>query len=161
MLKTITPIDNSILVERKFASHQEIDNTLNNSKKIFFEWSTTALAQRKEILTKFVNIFLNNSTEIEEELCRQMGRPISQCNGEMKGFEERARYMIEKSEEALENIVSKKNNEFDNFISKDPLGTIFIVAPWNYPYNTSLSFIWKFSYSKTFLANTSLCLTII
>ena len=116
MLKTITPIDNSILVERKFASPQEIDNTLNASKKIFVEWSTTALAQRKEILTKFVDIFLNNSAEIEEELCRQMGRPISQCNGEMKGFEERARYMIEKSEEALENIVSKKNNEFDNFI---------------------------------------------
>jgi acyl-CoA reductase-like NAD-dependent aldehyde dehydrogenase len=59
----------------------------------------------------------------------------------MKGFEERARYMIEKSEEALENIVSKKNNEFDNFISKDPLGTIFIVAPWNYPYNTSVNSI--------------------
>jgi acyl-CoA reductase-like NAD-dependent aldehyde dehydrogenase len=59
----------------------------------------------------------------------------------MKGFEERARYMIEKSEEALENIVSKKNSEFDNFISKDPLGTIFIVAPWNYPYNTSVNSI--------------------
>ena len=141
MLKTITPIDNSILVERKFASPQEIDSTLNTSKKIFVEWSTTALTQRKEILTKFVDIFLNNSAEIEEELCRQMGRPISQCNGEMKGFEERARYMIEKSEEALENIVSKKNNEFDNFISKDPLGTIFIVAPWNYPYNTSVNSI--------------------
>ncbi len=31
-----------------------------------------------------------------------MGRPISQCGGEMNGFEERARYMIEKSEEALD-----------------------------------------------------------
>ena len=27
----------------------------------------------------------------------------------------------------------------DNFISKDPLGTIFIIAPWNYPYNTSVN----------------------
>ena len=54
-----------------------------------------------------------------------MGRPINQCGGEMNGFEERARYMIDKSEQALENIVSKKNDEFDNFITKDPLGTIF------------------------------------
>jgi len=68
-----------------------------------------------------------------------MGRPISQCGGEMNGFEERARYMIDKSEQALENIVSKKDNEFDNFITKDPLGTIFIIAPWNYPYNTSVN----------------------
>ncbi len=141
MLKTITPIDNSIFVERKFASPQEIDNALNTSKNIFFEWSNTSLTQRKKILIKFVDIFLKNNIEIEEELCKQMGRPISQCNGEMKGFEERARYMIENSEEALENIVSKKNNEFDNFISKDPLGTIFIIAPWNYPYNTSVNSI--------------------
>jgi len=49
--------------------------------------------------------------------------------------------MIEKSDQALESIISKKNNEFDNFISKDPLGTIFIIAPWNYPYNTSVNSI--------------------
>ena len=139
MLKTITPIDNSIYVEREYASPQEIENTLTQSKKYFHNWRQTPLNERKIILTKFVDSFLQNNTEIEEELCRQMGRPISQCGGEMKGFEERARYMIEKSDQALENIISKKNDEFDNFISKDPLGTIFIIAPWNYPYNTSVN----------------------
>ena len=139
MLKTITPIDNTIYVERNYASSQEIENTLNISKKTFFDWQNTSINERKKILTKFVDSFLENKKEIEEELCRQMGRPISQCGGEMNGFEERARYMIEKSEEALSNIISKKNDEFDNFITKDPLGTIFIIAPWNYPYNTSVN----------------------
>jgi len=141
MLKTISPIDNSIYIERKYSNFIEIENTLNISKKIFSEWKNTPLQQRKKILTDFVDIFLSNNSEIENELCRQMGRPISQCGGELKGFEERARYMIEHSEEALENIISKKNDEFDNFISKDPLGTIFIIAPWNYPYNTSVNSI--------------------
>ena len=68
----------------------------------------------KKIITLFVDNFLKNNREIEEELCRQMGRPISQCAGEMRGFEERARYMIKTSDQALENITSKKNNEFDN-----------------------------------------------
>ena len=141
MLKTITPIDNSIYVERKYATSKEIEDTLNTSKKIFPEWRNKSLAERKKILSKFVDLFLKNKNEIEDELCRQMGRPISQCGGEMNGFEERARYMIDKSEQALENIISKKNDEFDNFISKDPLGTIFIIAPWNYPYNTSVNSI--------------------
>ncbi len=139
MLKTITPIDNTVYVERNYASSQEIENTLNISKKIFLDWQNTPIVERKKILTKFVDSFLENKKEIEEELCRQMGRPISQCGGEMNGFEERARYMIEKSEEALSNIISKKNDEFDNFITKDPLGTILIIAPWNYPYNTSVN----------------------
>ncbi len=139
MLKTITPIDNTIYVERKFATPEEIENTLNVSKKVFNDWKTTSIDERKKILSKFVDCFLENNNEIEEELCRQMGRPINQCGGEMNGFEERARYMIEKSEQALARIISKKDYEFDNFIEKDPLGTIFIIAPWNYPYNTSVN----------------------
>jgi len=139
MLKTITPIDNTVYIERNYASSQEIENTLNISKKTLLDWQNTSINERKKILTKFVDLFLENKKEIEEELCRQMGRPIGQCGGEMNGFEERARYMIEKSEEALSNIISKKNDEFDNFITKDPLGTIFIIAPWNYPYNTSVN----------------------
>ena len=141
MLKTITPIDNSTYVERKYAASHEIDNALNFSKKSSYGWRNKTINERKKILTKFVDLFLENKKEIEDQLCRQMGRPISQCGGEMNGFEERARYMIDKSEYALENIVSKKNDEFDNFISKDPLGTIFIIAPWNYPYNTSVNSI--------------------
>ena len=108
MIKTITPIDNTIYVERNYASSQEIENTLNISKKTLFGWQNTSINERKKILTKFVDSFLENNKEIEEELCRQMGRPIGQCGGEMNGFEERARYMIEKSEEALANVISKK-----------------------------------------------------
>ena len=141
MLKTITPIDNSTYVERNYATLKEIDNALDIAKKATSIWRNKSINERKKILTKFVDSFLENRNEIEEQLCKQMGRPISQCGGEMKGFEERARYMIDKSEQALENIISKKNDEFDNFITKDPLGTIFIVAPWNYPYNTSVNSI--------------------
>ena len=139
MLQTITPIDNSIYVEREYASTDEIENALSFAKKSFQQWRQTPLSERKKIISLFVDNFLKNNDEIEDQLCRQMGRPISQCGGEMRGFEERARYMIEKSDQALESIISKKDNEFDNFISKDPLGTIFIIAPWNYPYNTSVN----------------------
>ena len=141
MLKTISPIDNTIYVEREYAQNQEIEAALNLSKKAFLSWRNKPLEERKKLLIKFVDFFLQNNKQIEEELCKQMGRPISQCGGEMNGFEERARYMIESSEKALEKIISKKNDEFDNFITKDPLGTIFIIAPWNYPYNTSVNSI--------------------
>ena len=141
MLKTISPIDNSIYVERNYAKNDDIEKTLSSSKKAFQDWCRTSLEDRKKIISLFVENFLKNNEEIEDQLCRQMGRPINQCNGEMRGFKERALYMIEKSEDALQNVISKKDNEFDNFVSKEPLGTIFIIAPWNYPYNTSVNSI--------------------
>ena len=39
----------------------------------------------------------------------------------MKGFEERANYMIENADRALEDILSKKDKEFDNYIKKSHL----------------------------------------
>ena len=141
MLKTITPIDNSIYVEREYASPQVIEKALETSKSAHEKWKQFSLEERKKVVLGFVNNFLKNNKEIEEQLCWQMGRPISQCSGEMRGFKERALYMIEKSDKSLQKVISKKDSEFDNFISKEPLGIIFIIAPWNYPYNTSVNSI--------------------
>ena len=141
MLKTISPIDNSIYVERPCASSSEIENTLKLSEQSKLIWKNTSLDERKKLVTKFVECFLSNNKEIEEELCKQMGRPLSQCGGEMRGFEERAKYMIENADRALQKVVSKNNDEFDNYILKEPLGLVFIIAPWNYPYNTSVNSI--------------------
>tara|TARA_B100000902_G_scaffold138360_1_gene136547 strand:+ start:1224 stop:2603 length:1380 start_codon:yes stop_codon:yes gene_type:complete len=141
MLKTISPIDNTIYVERQYASSNEIENALDLSYQSKIKWKNTSLEDRKTLISNFVESFLSNNNEIEEELCRQMGRPLSQCAGEMRGFEERAKYMIDNAHKALQKVVSKNDSEFDNFITKDPLGIIFIIAPWNYPYNTSVNSI--------------------
>ena len=138
MLKTISPIDNSVYLERPYASSSEIENVLEQSNQSKIVWKNTSLVERKELVSRFVDSFLSNNNEIEEELCRQMGRPISQCSGEMRGFEERAKYMIENADRALQKVISKNDSEFDNYVMKDPLGTIFVIAPWNYPYNLSL-----------------------
>ncbi len=141
MLKTVTPIDNTILVERKYATDGEIETVLQNAYEARKTWKDTSLNTRKEIVSNFVKSFLSNDEEIIENLCKQIGRPISQCPGEMRGFEERALYMIDNADRALEDIVSRKDKEFDNYIKKEPLGTIFVIAPWNYPFNTSVNSI--------------------
>ena len=141
MLKTVSPIDNSILVERNFATDSEIETVLQNAYEARKEWKETSLRERKEIINNFVKSFLLNDEEIIENLCKQIGRPIIQCPGEMRGFEERANYMIDNADRALEDLVSRKDSEFDNYIKKEPLGTIFVIAPWNYPFNTSVNSI--------------------
>ena len=57
MLKTITPIDNSIYVEREYASPDEIENVLSLSKKSFQQWKQTTLGERKKVVTLLLIIF--------------------------------------------------------------------------------------------------------
>ena len=84
MLKTITPIDNSILVERNYSSNNEIETTLENAKTALRLWKNTPLKIRKEAVSNFVEYFLSNN-EIVEMLCKQIGRPILPLLGSIKG----------------------------------------------------------------------------
>jgi acyl-CoA reductase-like NAD-dependent aldehyde dehydrogenase len=75
------------------------------------------------------------------ELAWQMGRPVRFGAGELRGFEERARHMIEIAGEALRPIVPGPKRGFKRTITREPLGVVFTIAPWNYPYLTAVNSI--------------------
>ena len=139
--KTITPIDNSIYLERPLASENEINEILDNAKSSFIEWRNTSIDERIIVINKFIDNLLALKEEISKEICWQIGRPISQCGNELRGFEERSRHMVDIAKTSLENISARKNDEFDNYIYKSPLGVIFVMAPWNYPVITATNTI--------------------
>ena len=93
MQKTITPIDNTVYIEREYHS-SKIEQTIENSMKAQKGWANLNVNERVKLLKNFVEDFLSRSDVIGEELTRQIGRPISQTVGELKGFKERADYML-------------------------------------------------------------------
>ena len=93
MIQTITPIDNTVYVEREYNS-KIIEETISNSLAAQKEWASLKLEERVKLLKKFVTDFLSKEKQILEEITRQMGRPISQATNELKGFKERADYML-------------------------------------------------------------------
>ena len=139
--KTITPIDNSVYIERPLSFDNEINDILDKSKKCFISWKNTSIDDRIIIINKFIDNLLNLNAEVSKEICWQIGRPITQCGNELRGFEERSRHMVEIAKESLQNIPARKNDEFDNYIYKSPLGVIFVMAPWNYPIITATNTI--------------------
>ena len=139
--KTITPIDNSVYLERPLSTEAEIDKVIESSKKSFQSWKNTSIEDRITIINKFIDNLITLKPEVSKEICWQIGRPISQCANELRGFEERSRHMVKIAKESLQNIPATKNDEFDNYIYKSPLGVIFVMAPWNYPVITATNTI--------------------
>ena len=140
MQKTITPIDNTVYVEREYQS-DKIEQTIDNSMKAQKNWAHLDVKERVKLLANFVEDFLSKSEMIGEELSRQIGRPISQAAGELKGFKERADYMLSIAEKKLENIDVAKDNNFKSYIKRRALGIVFVIAPWNYPYLVAVNSI--------------------
>ena len=137
--ETISPIDGSVYVERKLATRQEIAKAVEAARRAQAAWKHVPVAERGKLAAKAVEYFVAHKDKIAEELTRQIGRPISQSPGEMRGFEERARYMIEVAPDALADIDAGPRAGFTRFIRREPLGVVFIVAPWNYPYLTAVN----------------------
>jgi len=140
-LRCISPVDGSVYVERDFASEAEIATALKSAQDAQIEWRKRPVSERAEICTKAVDAFVANSDEIGEGLTWQMGRPIRFGGGEVGGFEERARHMIAIAETALADVSVAEKEGFTRFIRRTPLGIIFVIAPWNYPYLTSVNSI--------------------
>lgn len=141
ILQTISPIDGSIYVERPLAGDAEVSAALERALGAQRDWRAAGLEARLRALSKAVDAFVADAPAIAEELTWQMGRPISQAPGEVRGFEERARHMIEIAPDALAEIAAAPMDGFERFIRREPHGVVFVLAPWNYPYLTSVNSI--------------------
>ncbi len=138
-LRTISPVDGSVYVERPLASAAEINKALDVARAAQAEWRNVPVATRQEILRKAVAAFVAKKDEIAAEISWQMGRPISQAGGEVNGFKERADYMIDIAPEALGDYNPGEKAGFNRFIRREPLGVVAIIAPWNFPYLTAVN----------------------
>jgi acyl-CoA reductase-like NAD-dependent aldehyde dehydrogenase len=134
MQQTISPIDNSVYVERRLATPSDIDRTLARAREAQRGWRSVALHERAAILTRFCDTFEAQRNSIAQELTRQMGRPIRYSPSEVNGTLERARHMIEIAPRALGDIDPGPKTGFRRFVRREPLGVVFTVAAWNYPY---------------------------
>ncbi len=140
-LKTISPVDSSIYVERVFADGNEIATALAWARIAEAAWRRVPVAERAAICSRAVDAFVAKSDDIAAEITWQMGRPIRYGPGEVGGFEERARHMIAIAGETLADIAVPEKSGFTRFIRRDPVGVVFVIAPWNYPYLTSVNTI--------------------
>lgn len=138
-ISCISPIDGAAVATRPVASEAEIAAALADARKAQREWRRAPIAERAAILTRAVDAMLAMGGEIGPELTRQMGRPIRYAAGELRGFEERARHMIAIAQTALAPVIPEPRAGFTRYVSREPAGIVFTIAPWNYPYLTAVN----------------------
>ncbi len=137
--KTISPVDGSLYVERPLATDAAIATTLERARQGQAAWKRVPLADRIAIVLRFIDAFVAHKDAIATEITWQMGRPIGQSPGEVRGFEERARHMASIAADSLADIDVGAKDGFRRFIRREPVGVVLVMAPWNYPYLTAVN----------------------
>ncbi len=141
ILKTVSPIDGSVYTERSCADEKSVETALKNAVAAQQVWKGVSLKERKNLCTRAVEKFVAKKERIAEEICWQMGRPIRYAAGEVDGLQERALAMINMADQGLAPVRLDKKPGFERWIQREPLGVVFVLAPWNYPYLTAINAI--------------------
>ena len=137
----ISPVDGSELLQRDYHDAATVRATLDAANLARRSWRQVSLTERKLMVGRAVDELVARKERIAEAITRQIGRPISQSPGEVRGLEERARTMIELAEEGLADVRPAPKAGFERFLRREPLGTVLVLAPWNYPFLTAINTI--------------------
>jgi acyl-CoA reductase-like NAD-dependent aldehyde dehydrogenase len=138
--QTVTPVDGSIYVERELASAQAMEDALAAAVRAQAGWRRVPVAERAASVRRMVEWCVARADELGAELAWQMGRPPAQGPNEIRrGFQERALYLCGIAEEALADLKVQEKEGFERFIRREPHGVVLVIAPWNYPWLTSVN----------------------
>lgn len=135
-----SPIDGSVVAERELADDAHVERVLARASAAQRVWRSTPLNQRIALCERMVQWLETNVADIAHEITLQMGRPIRYTPNEiLRGAQERARHMMSIAPDNLGDIAVPQMDSFTKFIRREPVGTVLIVAPWNYPYLTAIN----------------------
>ncbi len=139
VLQCHSPIDGALVAERPLVRGEALREALARAVEAQRAWRGTSISERQRIGRAAVTAFKQHTADIAREITLQMGRPIAYAPGEVAGFAERAHHMIDIAPQALADVRPEPAPGFERYVRRLPLGVVFVVAPWNYPYLTAVN----------------------
>jgi acyl-CoA reductase-like NAD-dependent aldehyde dehydrogenase len=137
-IQLISPVDGSVYAERMPLSRAAADAVVARAKAAQKGWASRPLAERIALVNAGVERLNSMKDRVVEEIAWQMGRP-TRYGGEFGGVNARTAYMAEIAEQTLAPLMVEDSNAFRRYLAREPVGVVFIVAPWNYPYLTTIN----------------------
>jgi succinate-semialdehyde dehydrogenase/glutarate-semialdehyde dehydrogenase len=130
---TIDPSTGIPLQTHEETSEAEVDAVLDRAQAAAAEWRATSPAERAAGLRRLAASLRERSDELALLATREMGKPLADSHAEVQKcawccewFADHGPAMLERDElktEAVESVVEYV-----------PLGVLFAIMPWNFPY---------------------------
>lgn len=132
--QTINP--NSEELIKSFPEHtdEQLDKIIAQSELTYKnDWSRKTTAERKAIVKKAASILREKRDEFAKPITLEMGKLFREAQGEVDLSADILDYYADNAEKFLA-PEKLKVDEGEAYVENAPLGVIFCVEPWNFPY---------------------------
>lgn len=136
-LQSINPYNGHVNAEFETLTNDEITQKIEIAQEAYLDWKDTSWERRKELFHKLADVMEEGAERYAELQTIEMGMLYSESLGGFQKTVELCRWFADNAEVYLE------AHAHDQFGTKwefhyDPLGVIFGVGPWNFPFNQVL-----------------------
>ena len=132
-LATLNPHDNSVIAEVSMANHADVDRAVAASKAAFPKWSNMAGAERGRLLLKLADAIEANADRLARLESIDTGHPIRDTrNLDVPRTAATFRYFGGMADK-FEGSVIPVEQGFLNYLTREPVGIVGQVVPWNFP----------------------------
>jgi len=97
-------------------------------------WAKVRVEDRIGKIKNFVTLLESSIPVLSETLTEEMGKPLDQSAGEIRGAIGRINFFIKNSIKWLSDEVIYEEEGLEERITFEPLGVIANISAWNYPY---------------------------
>ena len=131
--QSINPSNGQLLQSFDTMTDVQLDQSLAEAQACFETWKNTSFAQRAGILNKAAGLMHAHLDELAKLATLEMGKRIGEARGEVKYSGDILAYYAEHATTFL--APTKLNPKVgEAHMESSPLGVLFCVEPWNFPY---------------------------
>lgn len=136
---TINPSTEETLQTYPQITEQQAQQIINQTHAAFNQWQNTDFNHRRQLMLTLANLLKDRRQNCAELITREMGKPITQSLAEIDKCVWHAEHYANHTEKYLadQKIKTQSNKSYVRYC---PLGIIFAIMPWNFPFWQVLRF---------------------
>lgn len=143
-IKIYSPVDNSLVGSIPAMSQSDVDKAIIKLKKSFETWKKTTIDDRARLLIKAADILEERAETIAKIMAMEISKDYSSCISEVVRTADFIRYTAEegkrlKGETLVGDSFDRGSKNKISIVTREPLGVVLAIAPFNYPVNLSAS----------------------
>ena len=132
--QSINPYNGQLIKSFDAIDDTQLEHKLKAAQACFDQvWRHKSFAERKAVLSRAAALMRERTQDFAQLITLEMGKLIAQSEGEVKLSAAILDYYAEHAESFLapEKLTTAKG---DAVVESSPIGVLFGVEPWNYPY---------------------------
>ena len=131
--QSLNPATGKLLKKFEELTDKELDAKIATAEACFETWRHKSYAERAKVVNKAAKLLHEQADKFAHTMTLEMGKRIAEAKGEVEFSSQILTYYAENAERFLADVPLHPSHG-EGHMESSPIGVIFCVEPWNFPY---------------------------